>query len=105
MAIEGHVESIDAACERLHQTRAQFVALAHEWRDGPPRSADTFPRSAIMRAATGRNGRMLLSGAALSLAVMRPGLLPLIGRLTRLAPWVPLLSGVVNRYLVRRNIH
>jgi hypothetical protein len=86
--------------ERLRRSRAQIVELAMDLKGGPAHSPPAFPRSAIMRAATGRTGRTLLSGAAIAVTLMRPGLLRGAARLLPFA--MPLLRGALNRYLVRR---
>jgi hypothetical protein len=104
MSTELREQSIERARERLRQTRAQVVASLDALKRHPAhRAEDGFPRSAIMRAATGHNGRLVLGGAALTLALLRPGLLPIAARVARLAPWVPVVRNVLNRYLVRRN--
>jgi hypothetical protein len=90
--------AIDAV-ERLRHSRAQIVALAKELRGDTQPASSAFPRSAIMRAATGSSGRALLGCAALGLALLRPGLFT---TLERLAPIAPLLRSVVKRYVVRR---
>ena len=95
-------DSADRARERLRQSRLDIVSLAEALKGDRRRDDDSFPRSFIMRAATGRGGRLIATGAALGLALARPGLLPIVGRLIPLAPWVPLLHRVLNRYLVRR---
>jgi hypothetical protein len=87
------------AVERLRLSRTEIIALAKELRGDTQAGSDAFPRSAIMRAATGSSGRALLSGATLALALLRPGLFT---ALERLAPMGPLLRSVVKRYLVRR---
>ena len=99
---------IDQTRARLRQSRVEIVALISEIKDqsqgqAPPGSRG-FPRSLLMRAAMGPSGRMLLGGAALALAVLQPRLVPLVIRLPRGAPLLPLLRSVVNRYLVRRII-
>jgi hypothetical protein len=101
MAIEVAMDSIETPHERLRRSRAEIVALAKELKRDTPQGSLAFPRSAIMRAATGRTGRTLLAGAALSLALLRPGLLAAVGRSPLAAL---LLRSVVNRYLVRRFI-
>jgi len=99
---------IDQTRTRLRQSRVEIVALISEIKDQSqgrvPPGSRAFPRSVLMRAAMGPSGRMLLAGAALALAVLQPRLVPLVIRLTRWAPLLPLLRSVVNRYLVRRII-
>ena len=102
MPIGAPQNSADRARERLRQSRLDIMSLAEAIRGNRRRDDDAFPRSFIMRAATGRGGRLIASGAALGLALARPGLLPIIGRLIPWAPLVPVLSSVLNRYLVRR---
>jgi hypothetical protein len=104
MAIESTADSIERTRARLRQSRAEIFELACALRGGRRHADDAFPRSAIMQLATGRAGRMFAGGALLSLAVLRPGLLPLLGRLIPWAPLVSVLRSVLNRYLVRRNV-
>jgi hypothetical protein len=101
-AIGSPQDSADRARERLRQSRLDIVALAEALKGDRRRDDDAFPRSFIMRAATGRGGRLIASGAALGLVLARPGLLPIVGRLIPWAPLVPVLRTVLNRYLVRR---
>ena len=96
------IDSADRARERLRQSRLDIVSLAEALKGDRRRDDDAFPRSFIMRAATGRGGRLIASGAALGLVLARPGLLPIVGRLIPWAPLVPVLRTVLNRYLVRR---
>ena len=102
MTLESPQDSADRARERLRQSRLDIVALAEALKGDRRRDDDSFPRSFIMRAATGRGGKFIASGAALGLALARPGLIPIVGRLIPWAPWVPVLHSVLNRYLVRR---
>ncbi len=90
------------AQERLRESRFEIVSLAEALKGNRRRDDDAFPRSFIMRAATGRGGKLIASGAALGLALARPGLLPIVGRLIPWAPLIPVLRTVLNRYLVRR---
>jgi hypothetical protein len=92
----------DRAQERLRESRLEIVSLAAALKGNRRRDDDAFPRSFIMRAATGRGGKLIASGAALGLALARPGLLPIVGRLIPWAPLIPVLRTVLNRYLVRR---
>jgi hypothetical protein len=96
------MSSIDEPRERLRRSRNEIVALAAKLRRDGARANSAFPRSAIMRAATGPTGRKVLGGAALMLALMRPGLLRTAGRMLPVA--MPLLRSALNRYLVRRFI-
>jgi hypothetical protein len=102
MTIAAPHDHADRALERLRQSRLEIVSLAAALRGNRRRDDDAFPRSFIMRAATGRGGRLIAGGAALGLALARPGLLPIVGRLIPWAPLVPVLRTVLNRYLVRR---
>ena len=102
MTIRAPEDSVDQVRERLRQSRLDIVSLAQAIRGNRRHDDDAFPRSFIMRAATGRGGRLIASGAALGLALARPGLLPIVGRLIPWAPLVPVLRSVLNRYLVRR---
>lgn len=102
MTIGAPQDSADRACERLRESRLDMVSVAEALKGNRRRDDDAFPRSFIMRAVTGRGGRLIASGAALGLALARPGLLPIVGRLIPWAPLVPVLHSVLNRYLVRR---
>jgi hypothetical protein len=102
MTIGAPQDSADRARERLRQSRLEIVSLAEAIKGSRRRDDDAFPRSLIMRAVTGRGGRLMAGGAALGLALARPGLLPIVGRLIPWAPLLPVLSSVLNRYLVRR---
>ncbi len=92
----------DLARERLQQSRLAIVLLAEALKGNRRHGENDFPRSFIMRAATGRGGRLVASGAALGLALARPGLIPIVARLIPWAPLLPVLRTVLNRYLVRR---
>jgi hypothetical protein len=100
---EGPVESSQA---RLQQTRAEIadeldaIRFRAPHRESPP----GFPRSALMRAAMGHNGRLVLGGAALTLLLLRPGLVPVLARSMRVVPWIPVARGLLNRYVVRRKV-
>jgi uncharacterized membrane protein YqjE len=91
------VEPEDSSA-RLMRSRAEIFELMQQLTrdraaEGP---LGTFPRSRLMRAATGKGGKWLLSGVALSLALARPRLLWGIVRLaTRLQP-------LALRYLAQR---
>lgn len=97
--------SIEASRDRLRRSRAEIVASLEslQLRRLHHRPEDPFPRSGIMRAALGHNGRLILGGAALMLALLRPGLLPVAARFARFAPLVPVVRNLLNRYVVRRN--
>ena len=92
----------DRARERLRQSRLDIVSLAEAIKGDRRRDDDAFPRSVLMRAATGRSGRLIAAVRRWDLTLVRPGLLPIVGRLIPWAPWVPVLRSVLNRYLVRR---
>jgi hypothetical protein len=92
----------DRALDRLRESRLEIASLAQALKGNRRRGEESFPRSFIMRAATGRGGRLIASGAALGLALARPGLIPIVGRLIPWAPLIPVLRTVLNRYLVRR---
>jgi hypothetical protein len=92
----------DRARARLQQSRLAIVLLAEALKGNRRHGEDSFPRSFIMRAATGRGGRLIASGAAVGLALARPRLIPIVARLIPWAPLLPVLRTVLNRYLVRR---
>ncbi|HEY6451926.1 MAG TPA: hypothetical protein VIX87_04945 [Steroidobacteraceae bacterium] len=99
MPSEVSVDPVEQARGRLRRSRAEIVELAQQFRGEVAPSPESFPRSLIMRAATSAGARVLLGGATLSLALLRPGLFAIVNRLV---PLTPLLRGAVNRYLVRR---
>jgi len=98
-------KSIESSRERLRVSREEITASlqALQLRRLHHRPEDPFPRSGIMRAALGHNGRMILGGAALMLALLRPGLIPVAARVARFAPLIPVARNLLNRYMVRRN--
>lgn len=103
MAIEtAGLDPTATARERLQRSRRDIVQSLAALRGDAPGAADEFPRSRLMRLAFGRRARVVVSGAALGLAVLRPGWLPLMERWIPWTPLVPLLRAVLNRYLVRR---
>ncbi len=102
VAIDARSARIEDDRARLRQSRLDIVQLLAALQGQPQGPADEFPRSRLMRLALGRGGRVLVGGAALSVALLRPGLLPLLGRWVPLAPLVPLLRATLNRYVVRR---
>ncbi len=57
----------------------------------------------IMRALASREGRIMLGAAVFGVLAVRPRLIPLVLRVGRFVPVLPLLRGLLNRYLVRRN--
>jgi hypothetical protein len=91
-------EQLDAACRRLQSTRLEIVELAHVLKGDRPHQADpnAFPRSRIMRALTGQQGRTVLKNAAFALAMSRPK------AAWRLAGLAPLLRPMILRYLTER---
>ena len=103
MKIAAPHDPAQQALERLRESRLEIVSLAGALKGNRRRHDDAFPRSFIMRAAMGRGGRLIAGGAALGLAIARPGLLPIVARLIPWAPLLPVLRTVLNRYLVRRN--
>jgi hypothetical protein len=103
MSNESREESIAGSRERLRRTRAEIVGSLQRLSPARRKRSDAFPRSAIMRAALGHNGRLVLGGAAVTLALLRPRLLPMAMGAARLAPWIPVVSNLLNRYVVRRN--
>lgn len=103
MSTDTREESIARTRDRLRRTRADVVASLNILKSRHSPGPDEFPRSAIMRAAIGHNGRLVLGGAALMLALLRPGLLPIAARVARFAPLIPVLRNLLNRYLARRN--
>ena len=102
MTLTAPPDPADRARERLQQSRLDIVLLVEALKRNRRRDDDAFPRSFIIRAATGRGGKLIASGAALGLLLARPGLLPIVGRLIPWAPLAPILRFVLNRYLVRR---
>jgi hypothetical protein len=80
------------ARRRLSESRAELARLMRGDQDGPGK----FPRSRLMKALMSGNGRLVLVGAALAIAIVRPQLgrrllalapLPTLARQT-LATWV-----------------
>jgi hypothetical protein len=71
------VDRIEQTRARLMRSRAEIFQLMHQLADdrAAEASLDAFPRSRLMRAASGKGGKLLLLGAALSLALGRPRLL------------------------------
>jgi hypothetical protein len=66
-------EQIDATCRRLQSSRLEVFELAHVLKgDRPQTDPNVFPRSRIMRALTGQQGRTVLKNAAMALAMSRP---------------------------------
>lgn len=91
-------EQIDATCRRLQRSRRELFEVAHILKGDQPRNVDpnAFPRSRIMRALTGQQGRTLLKNAAVALAMSRPRIA------WRLAGLAPLLRPMLVRYLATR---
>lgn len=108
MSTESPRQSVRMARERLEATRAEVseaLALLHVDRRGTRdhRERTGFPRSAIMRAAATREGRFAIAAAALGILAVRPGLIPVVWRIGRVMPVLPIVRSLLNRYLVRRN--
>jgi len=91
-------EQLDATCRRLQSTRREIFEAAHVLKGDRPSKADpnAFPRSRIMRALTGQQGRTVLKNAALALAMSRPRVA------WRLAGLVPLVRPMIVRFLAER---
>jgi hypothetical protein len=105
VAIEAELppgDPLERACARLQRSRLEIVQLMVALRGDERRADEGFPRSRLMRLAMGRGGRTLAGGAALSIALLRPGLIPLVARWIPWTPLVPLLRIALNRYAVRR---
>jgi hypothetical protein len=98
MSSELPTDRIEQTRARLRRSRAEVFELAHVLvGEGPANAADpAFPRSHLMRLATGKGGKVLLWGAALGVALMRPKLLWGVARVaTTLQP-------LAIRYLMQR---
>jgi hypothetical protein len=71
------VDRIEQTRARLMRSRAEIFELIHQIAgdrvDDAPLNA--FPRSRLMRAASGKGGKLLLWGLALSVGITRPRLL------------------------------
>jgi hypothetical protein len=71
------VDCIEQTRARLMRSRAEIFDLIHQI--AGDRAADAplnaFPRSRLMRAASGKGGKLLLWGLALSVGITRPRLL------------------------------
>jgi hypothetical protein len=91
-------EQYDATCRRLHSSRREIFELAHVLKGDRPLHPQTqgFPRSRIMRALTGEQGKSVLGHAALALAMSRPR------TVWRLAGLAPLLRPMLIRFLAQR---
>jgi hypothetical protein len=98
MTTDHPTDDIERTRARIRASRAEIFELAHELRGdvplGGPRGG--FPRSRLMRAAAGTNGKIIFGALALTLGLTRPKLL---WRVVRLAP---LLQPVALRYLAHR---
>jgi hypothetical protein len=94
----GSDTSIEQTRERLRSTRAELFELAHELRgDVPERlEPDHFPRSRIMRALSGTQGRVALATAALALVASRGGMA------LRVAGLAPLVRPLLMRFVLKR---
>jgi hypothetical protein len=91
-------EQMDAACRRLESSRREIFEMAHVLKGDRPLhpQSEGFPRSHIMRALTGQQGRRVLGSAALALAMSRPK------AVWRLAGLLPLARPMVVRFLADR---
>jgi hypothetical protein len=91
-------EQLNATCRRLEDSRREIVRLAHVLKGDRPlhEPPEGFPRSHIMRALTGQQGRNVLGHAALALAISRPR------TAWRLAGLAPLLRPMLVRFVVER---
>jgi hypothetical protein len=91
-------EQLDAACRRLEGSRREIFELAHVLKGDRQLhpQPEGFPRSHIMRALTGQQGRSVLGSAALALAMSRPR------AAWRLAGLVPLVRPMIVRFLAAR---
>jgi hypothetical protein len=91
-------EQVDDMCRRLQGSRREIFEVAHRLKGDAPRTTDpnAFPRSRIMRALTGQQGRAVLRNAAVALAMSRPK------TAWRLAGLAPLLRPMILRYLAQR---
>ena len=100
MATALNEQRIESARERLQRSREEIFSLAHALRGDYTAASDDgddpFPRSRVMRALTGKQGRVLLGGAALAASVLRPSML---GRASKLAG---LLRPLLLRYVLPR---
>src|ERR1700722_4593237 len=67
-------EQVDDMCRRLQGSRREIFEVVQRLKGDAPRTTDpnTFPRSHIMRALTGKQGRSVLRNAAVALAMSRP---------------------------------
>jgi len=91
-------EQLDSTCRRLEDSRREIFRLAHVLKGDRPlhEPREGFPRSHIMRALTGQQGRSVLGHAALALAMSRPRMA------WRLAGLAPLLRPMLVRFVVER---
>ena len=91
-------EQYDATRRRLHSSRQEIFELAHVLKGDRPLHPRTegFPRSRIMRAITGQQGKAMLGQAAMALAMSRSG------TVWRLAGLTPLLRPMLLRFLAGR---
>jgi len=98
MSRNASADAIEQPRERLHRTRAELFELAHELRDDGPEKLepDHFPRSRIMRALSGTQGRLALATAGLALVASRRGLA------LRVAGLAPLVRPLLMRFVLKR---
>ena len=91
-------EQYDATRRRLHSSRQEIFELAHVLKGDRPLHPNPqgFPRSRIMRALTGEQGKSVLGHAAMALAMSRPR------TVWRLAGLAPLLRPMLLRFLAQR---
>jgi hypothetical protein len=92
--------SIEQTRARLHRTRVELFELAHELKGDVPAKLelDHFPRSRIMRALSGTQGRAALATAALALVASRRGMA------LRVAGLAPLVRPLLMRFVLKRLI-
>jgi hypothetical protein len=91
---------MDALHARLHASREEIFGIAQAMKGEPEpapelqHSAGEFPQSRLMKVLLGRQARVLLSGTAVAVGMLRPKLL---GSAARLAP---VLRPVIMKYLL-----
>lgn len=92
------MDRIEQTRARLMRSRAEIFELIHQIAGDrvPDAPLSAFPRSRLMRAASGKGGKMLLWGVALSVGLTRPRLL---WSIVRIASG---LQPLALRYLAQR---
>ena len=83
----------------MQRSRREIFTLARALRGDYASAAQdegAFPRSRLMRALTGKPGRVLFGGAALAATVLRPSLL------WRFSKYAGLLRPLLFRYVLPR---